>query len=151
MDNIVLLCTDGSDGAIEALRASLPVLAPADRTILVTVESPVDPELVTGTGFSSGPSAADVSGQIETSGDLVAKKILDRTRDALGLEGVELMAVVGDPGKAICDLAESLPASVVVIGTSGRSGLRRAMIGSTSDYVVRHAVCPVLAQGVGQR
>jgi len=149
MDNIVLLCTDGSDGAIEALRASLPVLAPADRTILVTVESPVDPKLVTGKGFS-GRSPTDVSEQIETSGDLVARKILERTRDALGLDDVELMAVVGDPGEAICELAESLPASVVVVGTSGRSGLRRAMIGSTSDYVVRHAVCPVLAQGVGQ-
>ena len=39
-----------------------------------------------------------------------------------------------------------LPASVVVLGTHGRSGLRRAVIGSTSDHVVRHAVCPVLVQ-----
>ena len=62
---------------------------------------------------------------------------------------VELMAVVGEPGAAICDLAEQLPASVVVIGTSGRSGLRRAVMGSTSDHVIRHAPSPVLVQGVG--
>ena len=59
------------------------------------------------------------------------------------------MAVVGEPGTAICDLAEQLPVSVVVIGTSGRSGLRRAVMGSTSDHVIRHAPSPVLVQGVG--
>ncbi len=150
MESIVLLCTDGSDVAIEALRSSLPVLAPADRTIVVVVELPADTDLITGTGFS-GRSNDDLSVQIETSGDVAAKHILDTTVEALGLDDVELMALVGKPGQVICDLAASLPASVIVIGTSGRSGLRRAMMGSTSDHVVRHATCPVLVQGVGQR
>ncbi|MGA7756979.1 MAG: universal stress protein [Ilumatobacteraceae bacterium] len=149
MESIVLLCTDGSDVSIEALRSSLPVLAPADRTIVVVVELPADTKLITGTGFS-GRSGEDLSAQIETSGDVAAKHILDTTVEALGLDDVELMALVGKPGPAICELAASLPASVIVIGTSGRSGLRRAMIGSTSDHVVRHAPCPVLVQGVGQ-
>ena len=60
------------------------------------------------------------------------------------------MAIVGRPGYAICELAESLPASVVVVGTSGHGGLRRAVMGSTSDHIIRHAPCPVLVQGVGQ-
>lgn len=149
MGSIVLLCTDGSDYAIEALRVSLPVLAPADRTILVTVESPVDPHAETGTGFTLTSPTTDSSGQIETSGDRNAKFHLDRTVEALGLDGVELRAVVGRPGVAICELAASLPADVVVIGTSGRSGVRRAFVGSTSDHVIRHAICPVLVQAVG--
>jgi nucleotide-binding universal stress UspA family protein len=37
-----------------------------------------------------------------------------------------------------------------VVGTSGHGGLRRAVMGSTSDHVIRHAPCPVLVQGVGQ-
>lgn len=151
MASIVLLCTDGSDVSIDALRSALPLLAPADRTVLVTVESSVSPDTTTGTGFTSSESAPDLSDQIETSGDRVAKQILDSTVDALGLGGVELRAIVGRPGYAICELAEELPASVVVIGTSGRSGLRRAVMGSTSDHVIRHAPCPVLVQGVGQR
>ncbi len=149
MSSIVLLCTDGSDVSIEALRAALPLLAPADRTILVTVESSVAPDTTTGRGFSSAATDADLSEQIQTSGDRVAKRILDMTVAALDIEDVELMAIVGRPGYAICELAESLPASVVVIGTSGRSGLRRAVVGSTSDHVIRHAPCPVLVQGVG--
>jgi len=151
MESIVLLCTDGSDVAIEALRASLPLLAPADRTIVVTVESPVAARTETGNGFWLRPSSAGRVDQIETNGDVLAKQILDETVAALDLVDVELVAVVGEPGQAICELAESLPASVIVIGTSGRGGLRRAMVGSTSDHVIRHAACPVLVQGVGQR
>ncbi len=149
MESIALLCTDGSDLSIQALRDSLPILAPTDRTIVLTVESPTDPELITGTGFR-GRWADDLSEQIETSGDYVAKQHVDAAVEALGLDDVEVMALVGQPGEAICELATSLPATVIVVGTSGRGGLRRAMIGSTSDYLVRHAPCPVVVQGVGQ-
>lgn len=151
MESIALLCTDGSDAAIAALRASLPLLRPVDRTIVVTVESPVDVEADTGTGFVLGPSSSGSSDQVVTSGDIHAKRMLDRTVAALDIGHVELMAIVGEPGAAICELAASLPASVVVIGTSGHGGLRRAVMGSTSDHVIRHAVCPVLVQGVGPR
>ena len=155
MESIALLCTDGSELAIEALRASLPLLTPIDRTIVLTVESPADPDHTTGTGFS-GPASDDLSAQIETDGDMVAKQHVDAAVAALGLQHsemtpVEVMAVVGKPGEAICQLATALPASVIVMGTSGRSGLRRAMVGSTSDHVVRYAPCPVLVKAVGPR
>jgi len=149
MERITLLCTDGSDVAIEALRASLPLLAPADRTIVVTVESSVAADTTTGSGFHV-TSRTELDAEVETSGDSLASGHLVATVDSLGLDDVELMAVVGQPGPAICDLAEQLPASVVVIGTSGHGGLRRAVMGSTSDHVVRNAPCPVLVQGVGQ-
>ena len=143
----MLLCTDGSDVSIDALCAALPLLAPADGTIIVTVESSVDADTTTGTGFTSRDSAPDLADQIETSGDRRAKQILDATVAALGIDDVELMAIVGRPGYAICELAVSLSASVVVVGTSGRGGLRRAMMGSTSDRIIRHAPCPVVARG----
>lgn len=145
----VLLCTDGSELSIRALREALPVLATADRRVLLTVESIVDPDHQTGNGFTLGGRAAGGEEQIETSGDREAKRILDATVDALGLEGVELMARAGTPGETICDVAALISADVIVVGTSGRSGFRRAMIGSTSDHVVRHASCPVLVQGAG--
>ncbi len=149
MNPIVLLCTDGSDAAIEALRTCRPLLASAERTILVTVESAMDPETETGTGFTLATTSSDPAGQIETSGDRLAKKHLDRTASALEYDDVELMAIVGRPGRAICELAASLPATVVVLGTSGRGGVRRAIVGSTSDYIIRNAPCPVLVQAVG--
>ena len=146
MDSTVLLCTDGSDATIDALRTSLPLLAPAARLVVVTVEPSLDANHTTGNGFTATSVATAV---VETDGDAAALDALERTVTALGLADAELHAVVGTPGEAICDLAASLPASVVVIGTSGASGLRRAVLGSTSDHVVRNAPCPVLVQGVG--
>ena len=151
MASLVLLCTDGSDVAIEALRHSLPILAPADRMIVLAVESPADADLTAGTGFA-GRASDDLSDQIETTGDRAAKQVLDRTVTALELDDdVEIMAIVGRPGPAICQRATELGATAIVIGSSGRSGLRRAMMGSTSDHVVRHAPCPVVVQGVGHQ
>lgn len=147
MSRTILLCTDGSDLAIGALRQSLPLLAPGDRTVVMTVESPVDADHVTGNGFSTAPGRPPVEEQIQTDGDRFAKQHLDDTIEALGITDVELLAVVGKPGEQICRVAADLPASVVVIGTHGRTGLRRAMLGSTSDHVVRHSPCPVLVQG----
>lgn len=143
----VLLCTDGSEVAISALRSALPVLAPADRIVVLTVESAVDPDHQTGNGFTISPTSPEGEAGIETTGDYAAKAILDHTVEALSLDGAELMARVGAPGQTICDVAEALPADVIVVGTHGRSGFRRAVVGSTSDHVVRHAACPVLVQG----
>ena len=151
MNSIVLLCTDGSDAAIEALRACRPLLVSAERTILVTVQSDVDPHAEAGTGFTLTASSSDQDEQIVTNGDRVAKQHLDRTVSELELSNdVELRSILGRPGPAICDLAASLPASVVVMGTSGHGGVRRAFVGSTSDHVIRHATCPVLVQAVGR-
>ena len=44
----------------------------------------------------------------------------------------------------IVALAEELGADLIVMGSRGLGGVRRALMGSVSDSVVRHAHCPVL-------
>lgn len=51
----------------------------------------------------------------------------------------------GIPGKEICEYANAKPYDAVVIGTHGRTGLSRAIMGSVAEYVVRHAECPVVS------
>ena len=147
--SLVLLCTDGSDLALTAIRQGLDLLASPDRIVVVSVASPIDPTLVTGTGFAGGVMTYDEKNDLVEAQRAAAQAHLDDTVAELGLVDAETMVVVGDAGHEICRLAESLPASVVVLGTHGHSGIRRAIMGSTSDYVVRHCPCPVLVQGAG--
>ena len=147
--SVALLCTDGSDLALGAIRQGLDLLAAPDRIVVVSVASPIDPTLVSGTGFAGGVMTYDEKNDLVEAQRAAAQAHLDDTVAALGLSGAETMVVLGEAGHEICRLAESLPASVVVLGTHGRSGIKRAIMGSTSDYVVRHCPCPVLVQGAG--
>ncbi len=64
------------------------------------------------------------------------------------LAGVELVSLVtienASAPLAICDYADEIGADLIVIGTHGRTGMRRLLIGSVSEKVVRHANCSVL-------
>jgi nucleotide-binding universal stress UspA family protein len=53
-------------------------------------------------------------------------------------------ARIGDPAEEILRLADEAHADLIVIGTHGRSGIERLLLGSVSERVVRHANCPVL-------
>src|ERR687889_822497 len=51
---------------------------------------------------------------------------------------------VGAAAAEIVDLADDIGAGLIVMGSRGLGGIRRALMGSVSDSVVRHAHCPVL-------
>ena len=55
-----------------------------------------------------------------------------------------LEVVEGNVASSIVELAESLPADLVVMGTHGASGFERLMLGSVTEKVLRRASCPVL-------
>jgi nucleotide-binding universal stress UspA family protein len=61
-----------------------------------------------------------------------------------GGEVVEVHARLGRPDAEIVGLADELGAGLIVLGSRGLGSLRRALMGSVSDSVVRHAPCPVL-------
>jgi len=56
----------------------------------------------------------------------------------------ESQVTVGFPSETILQLAEDAGADLIVSSTHGRTGLKRALIGSTAEQIVRHAKCPVL-------
>jgi nucleotide-binding universal stress UspA family protein len=61
-----------------------------------------------------------------------------------GGEVAEAHARLGRPDAQIVGLADELGAGLIVLGSRGLGPLRRALMGSVSDCVVRHAHCPVL-------
>lgn len=61
-------------------------------------------------------------------------------------EGVEVFthALFGDPAKAIVAMAEDVDAELIIVGTHGRRGIKRLVLGSVAEEVMRSASCPVL-------
>jgi nucleotide-binding universal stress UspA family protein len=74
--------------------------------------------------------------------EMAAQSLVIRGRAA----GVRVSFLVweGDPGPAIVEAAHAELVDLVVVGTRGRNRVERAVLGSVSDHVVRHAHCPVL-------
>jgi nucleotide-binding universal stress UspA family protein len=52
--------------------------------------------------------------------------------------------MMGEVEREIVHLAEDLGAGLILMGSRGRGGIRRALMGGVSDSVVRHAHCPVM-------
>jgi nucleotide-binding universal stress UspA family protein len=69
-------------------------------------------------------------------------KALARTQ-APGI-AVSGTVVCGDARQALIELADQRKADLIVMGTHGRRGVKRALMGSVAEAVVRHAHCPVL-------
>ncbi|NJM17297.1 MAG: universal stress protein [Richelia sp. RM2_1_2] len=51
---------------------------------------------------------------------------------------------LGEPGKKICEFAQSWGADLIVLGSRGHSGITEVLLGSVSNYVIHHACCSVL-------
>lgn len=51
---------------------------------------------------------------------------------------------VGDPATEICRVAKDTGCELIAMGTHGRTGLGRFLMGSVAEHVVRRAPCPVL-------
>lgn len=140
----VLLCTDGSDHALEALTAGVALLGPDRDYVLVAVADAPDPDVLSGTGHAGAEMSAEEFDLAVGAAHETARQVLAETSAHLGLADAEVRVVGGEPGAAICGLAGELGAAAVVLGTRGRGGITRALLGSVSDHVTRHASCTVL-------
>ncbi len=78
-----------------------------------------------------------------------ARQVLADAESRLGLDDAEVRVLGGDPASSICGLAAELGVQAIVLGTRGRGGLTRALLGSVSDYVVRNAPCSVIVTRAG--
>jgi nucleotide-binding universal stress UspA family protein len=137
----IVLATDGSEEAeLAALRAV--ELADATASELHVVHVGVVPIFL-----QSYPGTLGYEGKLyeqieEQSTEQLRKQSL-RVKAAGGsVAGAHLR--MGQVDLEIVALAEELGAGLIVMGSRGLGGVRRALIGSVSESVVRHAHCPVL-------
>ncbi|HJS57341.1 MAG TPA: universal stress protein [Vicinamibacteria bacterium] len=70
-------------------------------------------------------------------------EVFARPAEAAGVR-VRSVLLEGDPSRQIARLAEALPADLLVLGTHGRGGFERFLLGSVTEKLLRRAPCPVL-------
>ena len=148
---MILLATDGSSEADLATRTAVD---PAQQTnselhVIHVWDIATTPLLYPEANDPEGVELPDpiLVEEIERHAEQRGREILDaeveRVRSAGGTVA-QAHLMMGDAAREIVHLAEDIEAGLVVMGSRGRGGIRRALLGSVSDSVVRHAHCPVL-------
>jgi nucleotide-binding universal stress UspA family protein len=132
----VLVAIDGSPASIAASEEAIDLAARLSaRLIVISVVSP--PELMAPGAIWPGTVAA---AREEAEG--ITRRIVDQARRA-GVEAT-FLTFEGQPGEAIVQAADAEGADMVVVGAHGRMVVGRLLLGSVSEYLVRHARVPVL-------
>jgi nucleotide-binding universal stress UspA family protein len=72
------------------------------------------------------------------------KKMLEQVKPTDPNVVYEHRLITGDPSTAVARLAEAEGVDLIIMGTHGRTGLSRLLMGSVAEAVVRRAPCPVL-------
>jgi nucleotide-binding universal stress UspA family protein len=139
----VLVATDGTSDSDGAVEAALDLAHDTGAKLLVLT---VVPEGTTEEGERDDDARRRSSSQDEDEEITEAQERTDTVLDHATEWGLEAQSIIweGEPGEAIIAAAESEGADVIVIGTSGKGGVGRMLMGSTSDHVVRNATVPVL-------
>ncbi len=134
----LLIPTDGSEPAEIAARRGFDLAEALEATVHVL--SVADSSVATGAGYS-GDSPSIRKRLRNTATDRAG-----RLRDEAVERGLDTTAVTreGIPANEIVDYADEHGVDAIVIGTSGRGGLSRSIVGSVADKVVRTASVPVL-------
>jgi len=73
-----------------------------------------------------------------------ALELLRTTKAASPSIATEYRLLDGDPASVIVETAEETAADLIVMGTHGRSGLTRFVMGSVAEHVLRRSPCPVM-------
>ncbi|KAL8526914.1 hypothetical protein ACS0TY_015965 [Phlomoides rotata] len=151
----VMVPMDESEGSFYALRWAIdhlfntaaavePPVQVEVSVILVNVQSIFQPFI-----YPAGPVVYATPSVIEAvtkSQEENAANILSRAMHVCKEKKIkaETLILHGDPKDKICQAAEELHVGLVVLGSRGLGPIKRALLGSVSNYCTHHIHCPVL-------
>ena len=141
----ILLATDGSKEAQLAATTAADLAKSTGSELHVVYVGHMPPVFYESPGaWALDPELQGRMGErAEEGARTKLEEEVQRVREAGG-EVAEVHARLGRPDAEIVGLADELGAGLIVLGSRGLGPLRRALMGSVSDSVVRHAHCPVL-------
>jgi nucleotide-binding universal stress UspA family protein len=138
----VVLAVDGSKESKLAAGAAAEISGATGSSVHVIYVMPTEAEL-----YGQHFYAEDVKTSLIEEAKASARRFLEEQAEGVRSAGGEVAQTylgTGRPDEEIVELAEEIDAGMVVVGSRGLGGIRRALMGSVSDSVVRHAHCAVL-------
>lgn len=140
----VIAATDLSDASFAAVEIGVAEAA-ARKTELVVLHVVDTLPLVAGHIVSGPLGLAGIGLDAAAAQTLVStgRAALDSALAARGVQA-KVEAVEGGPAQTVVERAEALDAQLLVVSTHGRTGLKRALLGSVAESILRHAPCSTL-------
>jgi nucleotide-binding universal stress UspA family protein len=141
MYDTILFPTDGSDPSFDALDNALDLADSYDATLhtLYVVDTTYPYGDFDGSAIDPGP----LFDALREEGERTLERIETRADDA-GIPFVGAIRESGSIHRSILDYADEEGVDLIVMGTHGRRGLNRWLLGSVTERVVRTADVPVL-------
>jgi len=142
----ILIATDGSDLADRAIDQGLQLakLAGSEVTIVTVTE----PATIVGGGYASmAGGVIDPLPELIEAQEKAARELLERAAKKATEQGVTAKTVLVDnsfAAEGIVATANEIGAELIVMGSHGRRGLDRLLLGSQTNNVLAHTKLPVL-------
>ncbi|KAL6623624.1 hypothetical protein ACP70R_033503 [Stipagrostis hirtigluma subsp. patula] len=93
----------------------------------------------------AGPGAAEVLPFVEADLKRTSMRVIDKAKDLCKQVSDAVFEVVeGDARNVLCEAVERHHAEMLVLGSHGYGAIKRAVLGSVSDYCAHHAHCTVM-------
>jgi nucleotide-binding universal stress UspA family protein len=143
MTREILAAVDFGEPSLEALRQARALAHSVSGTLSICHVLPAAATL----GEADRAEAASLTGEEEDA----RRALVAHVRDRLGLEASDVIVVRGDAHEEIVRTAKLRDADTVVVGSHGRTGIARMVLGSVAERVARHAHCPVLVARPAQK
>ncbi|KAI5680439.1 hypothetical protein M9H77_01666 [Catharanthus roseus] len=145
--SVMVVGIDDSEQSFYALEWTLNhffVPSPANSPFkLVLVHAKPSPTTAIGL---AGPGAVDVLPYVDSDLKKIAGRVLEKAKEICLSKSVEagFETIEGDPRNVLCEAVEKHNASILVVGSHGYGAIKRAVLGSVSDYCAHHAHCTVM-------
>ena len=141
----VLLAVDGSACSDMAVQAVIDRFRPDDTQVRVLHAVEWMREMPLCFQYAHGPRAGDDVVECRNKSFERARDLVERIAARLEFKGFRpsVLTPDADPRHAIVEAAREWPADVIVMGSHGRRGVDRLLLGSVAESVVRHAPCSV--------
>lgn len=142
----ILWPTDGSEQSFSALRVAVELCKKHESKLYAVQIIPPIPVMAQGMGFASPPANGfDVrlyEAELVKMTEQQMKEIIEE-KVTVGVNS-ELKVLSGEPADMICSFAEDIDVDIIVMSTSGRTGLSHLMLGSVAEKTIRMSRKPVL-------